>query len=163
MAQLRLIVALALVAACRQTAEAAPATTLAVPATWHALPRLVDAFAATSLDHVEAWGEPAMGCYAVSLALLGEGAAPDVVGQQALDAIAAEPGLAGIAVSDVVKPAAGADRGTLAFAFARGAYRGRVRAALAADGQATAVACYWNDREPAACEAACTQLLGSAK
>ena len=40
-----------------------------------------------------------------------------------------------------------------------GAYRGRLRARIAA-GKITALACFANEREPAACESACTALLG---
>jgi hypothetical protein len=60
----------------------------------------------------------------------------------------------------VVAPTTAA--GVLAFAFDKAPYQGRVRATL--DGKTvSALACFWNEREPAACEAACTALIGSLK
>jgi len=49
--------------------------------------------------------------------------------------------------------------GIVALSFEKGAHRGRLRARIAA-GKITAVACFANEREPAACDAACTGLLG---
>jgi hypothetical protein len=165
MAQLRVIAILAL-AACRQSAEAGPGSGITPPLGWRALPDLAAAVtkaAATERITVagsEAWGETAMGCYGAWLALRGGAGDPDVMAQQVLDGLAAEPELAGITVRDVVKPAAGADHGTLALAFTRAHQRGRLRAQLDRTGRITALACFWNEREPAACESACTGLLG---
>ena len=136
MAELRLIV----LALCACRAEAAPAGIavpaggrLAVPPSWHELPELAKAVGGDA-----AWGEPAMGCYAAQIAMKGRAKPPD-----------------GFAITDVVAPDGD---GVLAFAFAKDAYHGRVRAKIAGDTRA--MLCFWNEREPAACEAACTQLLG---
>ncbi|MDB4954606.1 MAG: hypothetical protein JWO36_2175 [Myxococcales bacterium] len=173
MAQLRLIAVLAL-AACRQSAEAGPGSGITPPTGWRALPDLATAVTnAAKTEHVtvdgsEAWGEPAMGCYGAWFSMRGGSAAPDVMAQQVLDDLAPEtergrgiaPALAGIAIRDVVKPAAGADRGTLSLAFTRDKYRGRLRAQLDSTGRIAALACFWNEREPIACESACTGLVG---
>lgn len=155
------MIAFALVGACRgASAEAQPGGP-PIPASWRALPELQAAVAraAGANDGVGAWGEPAMGCYAVSLALRGGAAGVDAMATQLLDGARAEQ----LAVTDTALPDAGGDRGVLAFAFARGAYHGRVRAELDADGAVRARACFWNDREPRACEAACAPLVGSAR
>ncbi|MBV8759127.1 MAG: hypothetical protein JO257_17695 [Deltaproteobacteria bacterium] len=97
----------------------------------------------------DAWGEPAMGCYAVA------------VGFAAHDAKALLADVkAAVSVRDVVEPPA--QGGVLAFAFDKAPWQGRVRAVIAT-GEVTALACFWNDREPAACEAACVGVLGSLK
>jgi hypothetical protein len=49
----------------------------------------------------------------------------------------------------------------LSLAFERAPYHGKLRAQLAKDGAITALACFWNDREPAACAAGCTAMIGS--
>jgi len=122
------------------------------PAGWIAMPTVasaaIDALGAKGATG-DAWGEPAMGCYAVAVGF----AAHDAKALLA-DAKAA------VSVRDVVEPPA--QGGVLSFAFDRGAWQGRVRAVIAT-GEVTALACFWNDREPAACEAACVGVLGSMK
>jgi hypothetical protein len=51
----------------------------------------------------------------------------------------------------------------LSLGFDRGIYRGMLRATLAKDGGIAALACFWNQREPAACEQGCKGLVGSMK
>lgn len=177
MAQLRLIGLVALIElvalislfaleGCRQTAEAEPGSGIAAPIGWRALPELAAAVRTAAgtdrvgVDRSEAWGEPAMGCYGAWLSIHGSRTPPDVMAQQILEGLATEPELAGIAIRDVVKPAVDADRGTLSLAFTRATYHGRLRAQLEASGQITALACFWNEREPGACESSCTGLLG---
>jgi hypothetical protein len=161
------------------------------PAGWKQLPVVASAAGAAvkadqagadgvALDTVDAWGEPALGCYAVWLALHGGAAAAPALADQVLDGVlqANEPraakapqenakpprhadgpgGASGskLSLDEVVKPS-GAD-GVLAFSFARPPYRGRVRAHLGS-GRITAIACFGNQREPATCEAACTRVL----
>jgi hypothetical protein len=147
MAERRMILALALVA-CR--ADAQPANGPAIPSGWRALPELAATVgsAAGARDRTQAWGEPAMGCYAVSLALAGRASAADDV--------AAVLRAAGFAVTDATTTG---DVATLA--FARGDYHGRARANVG-DG-ATLVACFWNDREPDACARACDAIIGAAR
>ena len=100
-----------------------------------------------------AWADAARGCYALSLELSGGSAGADVAAKELLAGVASE----GIAATDVVTPPAAG--GTLTFALARAPYHGRVHAELARGGAVVARACFWNDREPAACEAACTEWL----
>jgi hypothetical protein len=71
--------------------------------------------------------------------------------------------LAGIAsekleTTDVVKPTG--EAGIVSLAFTKAPYAGRMRARVE-NGSVTALACFANEREPIACESACTSLLGS--
>lgn len=148
-------------------AEAVPPPPVQPPATWHALDELASAVAeaakadGASVDAAAAWGEPAMGCYATWLALHGAAASPETMANELVGHLPIDPKLVGIAVSDVVLPAAGADRGVLSLSFAHPPYQGRVRAQLSSDGTIAALACFWNDREPVACSEGCTKLIGS--
>ena len=155
MAQLRLI-ALVLAAGCGR-ASAQPALT--GPAGWPAIGDVATAVtAAAKADGVTigasgAWGDTARGCYAVALEVTGGGAKADALGDQILAALTTE----GIAARDVVPPPP--EGGTLAFSFLRAPYDGRVRADLASDGHIAARACFWNEREPKACETSCAGWL----
>jgi len=117
----------------------------------------------TEVEGAEAWGEPAMGCYAVWLALRASGTA-EAVGKQVVAGFTGAAGAAGsgsgakLIVKDVVAPTG--DEGVLTLAFERGDHRGRLRARLGG-GRIAALACFANQREPLACEAACTKLLGA--
>ncbi|HEY5944955.1 MAG TPA: hypothetical protein VIV40_05660 [Kofleriaceae bacterium] len=152
--------------ACRSS-EAGPGSGLTPPTGWAPLPSLAtaanDAAKAglLTVDGVEAWGEPARGCYAAWIALRGGGGAPDVMADQLVRSLSAEPALMGIVLRDVVKPAAGQASGVLSLSFERMQYRGKLRATLASDGKLAALACFWNLREPVACEAGCAGLVGS--
>ena len=117
------------------------------PPGWIAIPSV--ASAARGAVTGDAWGEPAMGCYAVAVSF----AAHDA------KALLAEV-RASVSIRDVVEPPA--QGGVLAFAFDKAPWQGRVRAVIAT-GEVTALACFWNDREPVACEAACVGVLGSLK
>lgn len=167
MAELRLILIAAL-AAC-QASEANPGSGITAPAGWQALPTVAKAAGAAAkasgitVDGTEAWGETARGCYAMWIALHGGGRTPDVMADQLVLSVKSEPALLGLLVHDVVKPAAGAKSGVLTLGFERGVYRGMLRASLVADGHIAALACFWNQREPAACEEACKNLVGSLK
>jgi len=167
MAQLRLI-ALALLIACRAS-EAGPGSGLTPPAGWQAQPSLANAATTAAKNDgltvagAEAWGEPARGCFAAWIAMSGSGGAPDVMADQLVRGLSADPALGGIVVRDVQKPAPNQKVGVLTLAFEHTRYHGKLRAALNADGKITALACFWNQREPATCERACTALLGSMK
>lgn len=170
MAELRLILIAAL-AAC-QASEATPVSGgsgITAPAGWHALPAVAkaagDAAKASGItvDGTDAWGETSRGCYATWIALRGGGAAPDAMADRLVLGIKSEPALLGVLVHDVVKPAAGAKSGVLSFGFERGLYRGMLHASLVSNGHIAALACFWNQREPAACEEACKGLVGSLK
>jgi hypothetical protein len=159
------LASVAAVAACGQAdAQSQPPpgavrSGITAPKGWKPLPaiaaavQLVAPAPGVTVDGIEAWGEPAMGCYAVWLALHGSGGAPDVVADQVLESLASEK----IAVRDVVKPG---DDGVLSLGVERGPYRGRLRARVD-DGRLAALACVSNQREPAACEVACTGVLGA--
>jgi hypothetical protein len=169
MAQLRLIhAAVVCLAACRAS-EAGPTSGLTVPAGWRALPELVTAAsdagkqAKLRVEGIEAWGEPSRGCYATWLALTGDKGAPDAIAELMVSELSASPALAGITITDVVKPAPKTESGVLSLAFTRAPYRGTLRAQLGKTGAHAVLACFWNEREPLACEAACNQLVGSMK
>ncbi|HUS31781.1 MAG TPA: hypothetical protein VMZ53_24935 [Kofleriaceae bacterium] len=171
-----MLVAALPLAACRAS-EAGPgsgtgsaaSSGLSAPAGWKALPSLANAAhdaAKTSglaVDSAEAWGETARGCYGTWLSLTTTRAKPLKLADEFVKGIETEPSLAGIALTEVVKPAATTDNDMLSLAFAKPPYRGKVRARLVNDGHITALVCFWNEREPAACEAACGQLLGGLK
>jgi hypothetical protein len=167
MAELRLILIVALMA-CRSS-EAGPGSGLTPPAGWQPLPPL--AAAATeaakagklTVDGAEAWGEPARGCYAAWFALRTAGGAPDVIADQLVNSLRVDPALFGVLIKDVVTPRAGDARGVLSLAFERAQYRGKLAAVIAKEGKLTALACFWNPREPRACEQACNGLLGGLK
>jgi hypothetical protein len=164
MALLRLM--LVTLAACGQAGAQPSATSgLTAPAGWIAIPEIATAVATatkadgTTVDGAEAWGDPARGCYAFWLVLHGEAASAE----QVLAGLANQP----ITTTNVVKPENG--DGIVALSFetpaapgsaVRGPYRGRLRARIAA-GTITALACFANEREPVACESACTALLGA--
>jgi hypothetical protein len=172
MADLRLIAAAAAAIAGCSRAGAAPeqVSGLTPPAGWQALPEIAAAAraaigAGAPVDGAEAWGEPAMGCYAVWLAIRASGAA-EAIGKQVVAGFigaaagsgAGAPARGGTMIlKDVAAPSG--DEGVLALAFERGDHRGRLRARLGG-GRIAALACFANQREPLACETACTALLG---
>lgn len=164
MADVRLIAALVALAACgpagAQPESAGAASGITAPAGWKSLAAVAAAArtgataTGVTVDGAEAWGEPAMGCYAMWLALHGAGGGPDALAEQVLAGLAAEK----LAVRDVVKPSGD---GVLSLTVERAPYRGKLRARLE-DGRISVLACVGNQREPIACEAACTKLLGAA-
>lgn len=155
MADLRLSVLVAL-AACG-SADAQPTATsgLQAPAGWQALPAVAKAVQAAAaapgitVDGAEAWGEPAMGCYAVWIALHGDGGGADQLTKEILD---------GLAEAKIAATQQGTD--PLVLAIEKAPYKGTLKAELGG-GKVTALACVVTDREPAACEAACKTLLGA--
>jgi hypothetical protein len=148
-------------AACR-AASAMPVNERALPPGWQALPLLAraatDAVAGAPVERVAAWGEPAMGCYAAELALRGPARDVQKVRDEILGSLRVEPRLAGLRVHDA---AVGSD-GTSELAFERDPYAGLLRATAASDGRLALFACFWNQREPTACAAACRRLAGGA-
>jgi hypothetical protein len=170
MGKLRLIaLAASCLGACRasQADAGSGGSGLTPPEGWRVLPTLAQAArdaakrATLTVDGAEAWGEPSRGCYAAWIALRGTGAAPDVMAQQLVAGLSADPSLLGIVIRDVVKPAAGAQSGLLTLSFQRALYSGTLRASLGSNGTIAALACFWNQREPVACEQACGKLAGS--
>ena len=153
------LVGLLALAACRD-AGAAPTNDRALPKGWQVLPALAraatEAVTGASVDHALAWGQPAMGCYAAELALHGAARDTQTVRDEILGSLRTEPRLAGLHVDN---NAVGAD-GTSEIAFERTPYTGTLRATPASDGRLAVFACFWNQREPSACAAACRQLAG---
>lgn len=166
MARVRLI---ALVALCScRVSEAAPNSGLTPPPGWSSLPSLATAArdaakgGMLTVENAEAWGETSRGCYAAWLALAGGTHSRSALADDIVQGIEKEPALAGITVSELAKPA-DLEPDNLSLAFARKPYRGRLKAQLSKDGRVALLACFWNEREPATCEASCTALLGSMK
>ena len=106
----------------------------------------------------DAWSEPSRGCYAIWIDLAGSASPVDAAADQLLAALTNQKAT----LREVQKPAAG-ETGTLALAFDRAPYHGKLRAELATTGEIRALACMWNQREPKACDAGCTSLLGAMK
>ena len=135
-------------------AEAVPGQ--AGPAGWAAIDGIAKAAGdaakgdGVKVEAASAWGDEARGCYAVALELSGAGGSEDALAKQVADGATA----AGLVVKDVANAS-----GVLTMAFARAPYTGHARAELAKTGHIAARACFWNEREPAACEAACTGWL----
>jgi hypothetical protein len=150
MALLRLAALVALAVACSRAGAQPPpgpaVSGVTPPPGWTALPSLA---AQVAMPGAEAWGDTARGCYAVWFRLQGTGASAEAV----LAGLAAEQ----ITTSDLVKPDGD---GIVAATFAKGVYKGRLRARIA-DGAITALACFANQREPRSCEAPCTTVLGA--
>jgi hypothetical protein len=166
MAELRLmLIALASCAA----SEAAPppaasASNFAAPKGW-AVDTALAKTAATAAggDKVtvlgsDAWSEPSRGCYAIWIDLAGGAVPIDAAADQLIAAMTTQKAT----LREIQKPAAG-DAGTLALAFDRAPYHGKLRAELVNTGEVRALACMWNQREPKACEAGCAGLLGAMK
>jgi hypothetical protein len=145
-----------------QAATAAPGAALIAahdppPPGWTQVPAIAAAVAmaagadpAASSLAVDAWGDPAAGCYAVWLELRGAAGDAPALADQVIG------GLTGLTLTDVARPTATA--GVLAFTFARPPYHGRLHAQLA-QGQIAATACFGNEREPAACDTTCARVL----
>ncbi|HEU4729292.1 MAG TPA: hypothetical protein VFT22_15430 [Kofleriaceae bacterium] len=155
----------ALVACSSAGAEPGPAGGSGpMPPGWKPLPAIAAAVQAAvgpggaAIDVVDAWGAPAIGCYAVRVALHGGTQDARALADQVLGGFAATAatGPRAISVSAIAKPTT--PDGVLAFTFDRPPYRGRVRAHLGA-GRVRVLACFDNQREPAICEAACARVL----
>ena len=137
-----------------------PVPRLAVPASWQPQPALVTAAQAAADAEggrrprtVAAWGDPVLGCFATALALeLGAGDVPTVLPE--LQAALA----AGATVEGWTE-----DGGQVTAAFARPGWQGTLRALVTTrtSSRATVVACFYNDRAPTRCQAACGALLAS--
>ena len=120
-----------------------------------------------TVDSADAWGDPALGCYAVQLAIHGGAADSGAIATQIVDGlgggVAGLSGSAGgaskLSFSEVVRPSDGSE--VLSFTFARAPYHGRLRARLGA-GRIAALACFGNQRDPARCDATCGRMLQSA-
>jgi hypothetical protein len=164
----RLMLALALAGGACGAAEAQPEQTSGIrtPAGWQELPavataaRMALAETGARIAGCEAWGEPAMGCYAVWLATGGAGT-PDELARQILVGLAAEQIETAEVVQDgdrleaaITRPGSAEPRRT--------AYRGRLHARLGGGGGGVAaLTCVDNGRESEGCRAACTTLFAT--
>ena len=133
------------------------------PPGWKPLPSIATAAGdaaradGVAIDRVDAWGEPAVGCYAVWLTLHGGAAGAPALAEQVLGSFNAAGGSGqGISLGELARPSG--PEGVLAFAFTRPPYHGRVRAHLG-NGRIAATACFGNQREPLACDRACARVL----
>lgn len=169
MARVRLIAlaaraatAFAAFAGCARSDAGPPPASAAVspPPGWQALPqiaKLTEAAAKSgdiAVDSAAAWGDTARGCYAFAITVRGGHDQPESLARALAGGLVVEPRAAGIAVHDVI-----ADATSAALAFERAPYRGRLVARQNEGGPLAARACFWNDREPEACEAACAGWL----
>jgi hypothetical protein len=141
-------------------AHAAPAPSRALPAHWRELPTVVHAVAGAlapaTVDHIEAWGDPAAGCFAADVVLRGKPGEPAKVRDEVLGSLRADPRLAQLVIHAT---RVRGDGGT-EVELERAPYRGSLRATPGASGEVEVFACLWNEREPVTCTAACKQLLG---
>ena len=149
--------------------EAAPSPTasnIAAPKGWIADPALAKAAAtAATGDKVsvlgsDAWSDASRGCYAIWLDLSGGAGPVDAAADGLIAAMSKE--LTGVKIRDRQTPVP-AETGTLAFAFDKPPYHGKLRAELTKNGEIRALACMWNQREPKTCEVGCTAMLGAVK
>jgi hypothetical protein len=157
MADLRLIAVCAF--ACTD-AGAQPPSGIKAPPGWTAQPAIAvaakDALGKkATVDGLEAFGDPARGCYSVWMAVRGAGSAKDLA-EQLVKGLAGEQRK--VDIKDVVKPTT--DEGVLALSFETAPFKGRLRARLG-KGKIVTLACWSTPREPLACEQACTSLLGA--
>ena len=163
MADLRLIVVAALAACAPADAQPTPSG-VKPPDGWRAQPAIAkaakDAFGKSkNVDGVEAYGEPAMGCYMLWMSLRGSGSAKDVAEQLVKGLVADPKDKRKLEITDVVKPTA--DEGLLSLVFASPPYKGRLRARLG-KGKIVTLACFSSEREPRQCESICTTVLATA-
>lgn len=121
-----------------------------VPPGWQELPSVATAarMAAGIVEDVQAWGEPAMGCYAVWMTFVG--GADDQLAEQIQAGLATEK----ISVSNV------SEGDVLSMTVERAPYRGQLFA-RPGDGKLALLACFANQREPKTCEAACSSMLAT--
>ncbi len=158
MADLRVIVFV--LAGCGSAgAQPEPVSTASVtpPQGWQVLPAAATAATAAAgapgivVDHMQAWGEPTAGCYALWFALHGGSGGSETIAKEIVDGLAAEKFVVGDpAVAD----------GMFELAIERAPYKGRVRARVG-DGKLAGIACVANQRDPASCETPCKTMLGA--
>jgi len=102
-----------------------------------------------------------MGCYGVWMTMRASGEATDVAEQLLRGLVVDAKAKRSLAIKDVVKPtAAEGPQGIVSLRFESSPYRGRLRARVG-KGRIVALACFASQREPAACETACTVVLGA--
>lgn len=161
MADLRLIAVL--LVACADAGAQPPVPSPKPPTGWTPQPAIVTAAKdalgkKATIEGIEAFGEPAMGCYSVWMAVRASGKATELA-DQLVKGLTEPDKKRKIEIKDVVKPTA-EEEGVLALSFETPPYSGRLRARLG-KGRITALACWSAQREPVACAQACTIMLGA--
>jgi hypothetical protein len=133
---------------------------LAVPASWRPQPTLVAAARAAAATDAgprpmsfAAWGDPVVGCFATAVTIGLRSADVATVAGQLRAALATAVNVEGW--TD--------DAGVLAARLNRAGWQGALRGLISARSapHATVVACFYNDRAPTRCQAACDALLAS--
>lgn len=131
-----------------------------VPGGWTVQPALADAARAAAVAEagprplaIEAWGDPLRGCFATAIA----------IGLRARDGETLADELRTALASVVSLDGWRADGGLLQARLARPGWQGTLRGLVSArtDLRATVIACFYNDRAPARCEAGCGALFAS--
>lgn len=146
---------------------AAPAPTrvgVAVPAGWAQLPEVAGAGlagvdeAARARTVVRAWGEPSLGCFATVVEIAGSRNE-----HMARVAETFRATLAGQAQVDgwTFDEASGEMTATITRGVLHGSVRGRLVTDVTGAPHGAFLACFYNEREPARCQAACTSMLAS--
>lgn len=136
-----------------------------VPADWKELPEVAAAAVAAArgiledvVTHGHAWGEPSRGCYLAVVELHGKRRDSIASLKKELEATVG----AGVEITGWTSSPDAEDSSEVEARFT-GTLSGQLRAHLVLDRQriphALAAACFYNDRQPAACENACTPLL----
>ena len=146
--------------ACADAGAQPPSSGVKPPPGWTAQPAIAlaakDALGKkTTVDGLEAFGDPAMGCYSLWMAVRGSGSAKEL-GEQVLRGLGEAKRK--LDIKDVVKPTT--DEGVLSLAFESAPYKGRLRARLG-KGRIVALACWSSQREPITCDQACSSYLGA--
>ncbi|HVV82547.1 MAG TPA: hypothetical protein VHE35_05680 [Kofleriaceae bacterium] len=142
----------------RSTEPPPPLPVLTVPPTWPEQPSIADAARAAAAPDaagrplaVDAWGDPNTGCFVVAIALGLQSADAATVLAQLRTALAAAAGVDGWHE----------DAGAAGAHLSRPGWQGELRAQVSVrtTPRASAVACFYNDRAPTRCQAACAGLL----
>jgi hypothetical protein len=155
-----------------QDAEVLPATPaqspvpVAVPTGWAPLPEVAEAgraaatkAARTQATVVRAWGEASLGCFATVVDVTGARDEPAAkVAETFRTALAADTQVDSWTFTEgpVAEMTASVVRGTQ-----RGSVRGRIVIDPTGVPHGAFAACFYNEREPARCQTACTALLAS--
>lgn len=137
-----------------------------VPADWKELPDVAAASVTAArnlLDgvaaHGHAWGEPSRGCYLAVVELHGRRRDSIATLKKELQAAVGE----GVELTSWTTSPDAEDSSEIEARFTGKDLTGQLRIQLILDRQriphAVAAACFYNDREPATCENACTPLL----
>jgi hypothetical protein len=142
-----------------------PALAAAMPTEWVPLPTIAAAATAATADvagvtvGAVAWGDPAAGCYVLAADV--RGAHRDRL-RTVLDRMGWHLDAQAVMHAWQV-PATDVDPAELTGRLTVGSLTGAVRGLVSFDARALPraglAACFYNDREPKACEAACAQLL----